>query len=206
LGSENGVCFFAALLRLLTIRQELLTGLYVGTVGKKTAAAWGKHFPKIPVRRQADSLQQLIIEIEREQAGESAAILNPTSRQSLQNIKVQIPAGISLTRLPIYETVPDRSHDAGEFGFIRSGEYDAIFFGSPSSFDYFLEIVGGTPHRKNVALCVSGKTTARHIESAGFRVHVIPARPEAESVIGALENYFDNKLSIKSPILKETSR
>ncbi len=200
LGSENGVQFFAHFLNVLGILAASLRNLKIGVVGGKTAKRWQKEFPAFPVHQRADNMQQLIDEVVRLEKGRKLTILNPTSRQSLQNIKVKIPVGVTLQRIPLYQTVKNSVLDPAELEFVRSGAYDAIYFSAPSAFDFFVELAGMEPLRKGAAICVAGKTTAGHIEEAGLAVDIVPEKPDAESVVRALESYFNGETQVSSEI------
>ncbi len=198
LGSKNGVNFFAGFLQMLEISIQELGQLSVGLVGKKTNVRCKSLFPNIPIDHQADNLQQLLNSISEADGNSQLKILNPTSRQSLENIKVDIPGNIELTRLPVYQSLPDHDHESGELDYVVTGDYDAVYFGAPSAFDYFLQVVGEAP-LQNVPICVSGNTTAAHIQNAGYEVAVVPPKPDARYVIRALEEYFLNMKSTVHP-------
>lgn len=190
LGSSNGVAHFSRILDDLNISSWHLAILNVGVVGKKTAAAWTHHFPEFTVHKTANNLQTLLDEIADKNPNKKVSVINPTSRQSIHNIPLNIPANVSILRIPLYETTLKDDHDSSELGFIQWGHYDAIFFGSPSSFDFFIELVGRDPLEKDVAICIIGETTANHIRNAGFRVAVVPPLPDVGSILKSLENYF----------------
>ncbi len=190
LGSSNGVGFFVNLLDILNVTFPVTAPPQVAVVGEKTAKAWKQFFPNAPVSMKADNLQSLLDTLSKAQPELSMAVLNLTSEQSLRNIRIDVPRNIDLVRVPIYETVPEYSHEDSELEFVRSADYDAIYFGSPSSFDYFHEIVGKVPLGK-VAVCVSGGTTKAHIEKKGYTVQVVPDRPGTAELIRALERYFN---------------
>ncbi len=192
-GSQNGVGFLAHYLSALDVKPDALRHVKIGCVGTKTAGRWETFFPGIPVDFTAGSLQDLLTGISEREKGQTAAVLNPTSRQSLENISPDIPANLTVQRVAIYQALPDETHEPAEVDFIRSGNYDAIYFGSPSAFDYFLQIAGREPLEKQPVICVPGSTTAGHLERHGLQAAVIPETPDMPAVLAALENYFDKK-------------
>ncbi|GAB4374640.1 MAG: hypothetical protein Kow0042_19390 [Calditrichia bacterium] len=192
LGSENGARFFFYLIQILKTPLDMVNRVPLAVVGRKTAARYREIFPNTPVQRQADSLQQLIEDIAYESEGRPVRILNPTSIQSLENIQVEVAPHMILDRVPIYQTLPLDSHDPKEIEFVKSGKYDAVFFGSPSAFDYFVKLVGSESLQKGAAICASGSTTASHIEKNGFPVKIIPSKPQTAHTVRALEQYFQS--------------
>lgn len=200
-GSPNGVRFFDNLLARTGGLTSSSAGSKIGAVGRKTVLCWQKQFPDIPVTRQAGRLQELLEIIEETSSG-NLRILNPTSQQSLENIAIQMPEHIEITRFPIYRAVRDTSHQQEEIEFVKSGNYDLIYFGSPSSFEFFRQLAGEKPLHRGVAICVSGRTTANYIQKAGFVTHVVPAKPEADEVVREMENYFSPASESVHPVSK----
>lgn len=189
LGSENGVAFFRQIIDYLNLPVARLRRVNIALVGQKTAAKWQKLMPGIPVAQTEHYLQDVLNRISEQSAGEKVMVLNPTSRQSLQRLNLQVPPNVELVRVPIYQTVANRGLHAAELDFARSGAYDAIFFGSPTAFDYFRQLVGDAPLRR-VAIAAIGNTTRAHIETRGFPVAVVPAVPDTIAMVAALEAYF----------------
>ena len=192
LGSENGVRFFNDVLKFLNISESHFESLSIGVVGTKAAKAWMRLYPEYSITKQANSLQELLTEIIESTDRKSVSIINPTSTQSLKNIVLDVPDEIELNRIPVYQTVLEDSHKSEEIEFIRSNAYDAVFFGSPSAFDYFVLLMGNQSLKNKMPICVSGKTTAKYIVSAGYPVDIIPEYPDTENVVKAIEEYFES--------------
>ena len=73
---------------------------------------------------------------------------------------------------------------------IRARECDVIVFSSPTTFDYFRQLVGDDNPLNRAALAVFGATTRRHIEQAGYSVSIQPEAPSPRALVEAVENYF----------------
>ncbi len=195
-GSENGVQFFYQLMQ--SEGNSIFSGPFpeIAVVGRKTAARWEKLFPHFPVRLRANYLQQLLDRLANLPEDLPLRVLNITSQQGLENIALTVPEELDFHRVAIYRTVPNRALDAAEIEFVRSGNYEVVYFGSPSAFDYFRHIVGDEPLER-VAIAVAGNTTRGHIERLGFRVAIVPDTPAAADLVGALERYFDPSIRVE---------
>lgn len=190
-GSENGVRFFRHWLE--QMQWPAIRERRIATVGRKTAAAWNKLFPGIPVSLQENYLQSVLGKLAASAGAQKITVLNPTSLQSLEKVKLQVPEAIDLWRLPVYSTEICQTNAPEEIEFVRSGQYDAVYFGSPTAFEYFLQIVGEAPLNGQVAMAVSGKTTAAFVEKKGYKVHILPASPNLEDLLKAMTEYFEKE-------------
>ncbi|GAB4330322.1 MAG: uroporphyrinogen-III synthase [Calditrichia bacterium] len=191
-GSENGVRFFRHWLE--QMQWPAIRERRVAMVGKKTAAAWNKLFPNIPVSLQENYLQAVLDKLAAFAGAQKIPVLNPTSLQSLEKVQLQVPQEIDLWRLPVYSTNRCETNAPEEIDFVRSGQYDTVYFGSPTSFEFFLDIVGAEPLKGHVAIAVSGKTTAAFIAEKGFKVDILPASPNQEDLLAAMEQYFEEQV------------
>lgn len=163
--------------------------LHTGIVGKKTHQMWCQHFPAYSPRLTAHNMQNLLEKIASCEAAPHCKILNPTSVQSLSRISLAVPSRLELQRIPLYTTIPATEHSQQQIRDISNGKFHAIIFGSPTTFDYFLEIVGAAPLQKSV-IATLGQTTTGHIQNKGFAVEVTPVEPTVAKTIEALQQYF----------------
>jgi len=193
LSSVNGVDYFFKNLQEMGVSKELINSFCFAVVGDKTARSIKDCIEKPNIKLRADNLNDLLKKIARERNQDLIRAIHFTSQESLKNISVHLPQNILLQRIPIYRTILFRHHTPEEIQFARSGQYDVIFFGSPSSFDYFIELVGTEPLTPKMGICVPGKTTKAFIEEKGFRVSIVPEQPKTGRIIEALEKYFNEK-------------
>lgn len=189
LSSPNGVDALFHFLALAEVAPERLLGLQIGTVGKKAARRLTGALPGAGVAAEAENLQALLDYLSDSAIKEVLRVLHSTSVQSLEKIHPQLPPGIRLLRLPLYRATPDASHSPEALAALRSQRFDAIVFTSPSSFDYFRALVGDFQS----ALAVLGETTAEHLRREGCTVHILPGRPDAETLAQAVEDFFYRK-------------
>lgn len=188
--SVKGVEAFLRALRQLQLPLSAYQAPPVATVGNKAADYLLKYWPEAVITHHADSLQELLELLARQSPETEQSLLHPTSGQSEQQIPLRLPATIHLERLPLYETVPEDRYSPEMIRTIRSRECDVIVFSSPTTFDYFRQLVGDDHPLNRAALAVFGATTRRHIEQAGYPVSIQPEAPSPRALVEAVENYF----------------
>lgn len=192
-GSSNGVSFFADFIDRRGRFIEAGKAPRIGTVGSGAAARWQSLFPRLPVEIAASSLQELAEQISSHSRSKPVKVLNPTSRQSLDNIVLEPAPQMRLDRVPIYHSVAETGHTAAELEFVRSGKYDMLFFAAPSSFDFFRKLAGDEALDGGTVVAAIGPTTAAHIRQKGFRVDVVPSHPDAQNLVDGLRRFFSEK-------------
>jgi uroporphyrinogen-III synthase len=184
--SPYGVEAFCHFADSLSLPAPDVLGCALGVVGDKTAAAVSVKFQGWSVRQRADNLQTLLDNIASGAPGKMVRALNPTSRDSLDKIPVQLAKNLTLERLPLYLSKPATGHTPEELGRIRQERWDAIVFGSPSCYDSFVAAVGSDCLR-NATLATLGATTQKYIIAQGFSVTIVAKRPTVAELLTALE-------------------
>ncbi len=197
LGSARAITFLFDLFSEFRITLSDYPALRIGIVGKKTGRAFSKYFPEKEIQLIENKLQNLLDQISRKTGVNEISVLNPTSVQSLEKISLSVPDNIHLVRLPIYQTIPNPALSSSEVAAVRSRRWDAVFFGSPTAFDYFVDLIDPGFLKNIPVVVVFGSTTAAHIREKGGVVHVVPQAPGADSVAEAVHLYFSK--------LKETN-
>ncbi|ORZ11934.1 tetrapyrrole biosynthesis, uroporphyrinogen III synthase [Absidia repens] len=106
-------------------------------------------------------------------------------------------AGYQLTEIQTYETCrhPDLAHQLDHQHPSSLGDDWSIFF-SPSGVDYLLSL---QPPPSNVWLTSTkiaaiGHTTATHLQSLGYQVHAIAAKPSIAHLLDAIVDYDQNRV------------
>ncbi len=186
--SRNGIRYFKQLMEGRDVFDY--SGWKFGAVGKRTvrelcdslsiaAAAIGSNFN--------DLLRHVNFE-----DGEQTSALHLTSSASLDKLNVVVPEGLTLERLAIYHTRPNRQINAEERQHWLERHPDAVIFSSPTSFDGLCEILPDWEALTNTAVVAFGQTTASYINDKGVPVQVVPQKPEPEALRTALEVYWSN--------------
>lgn len=190
LSSANGIRALRENLEALRLSPFHLGDAKIGIVGKKTASIFADSFPHKEVSLAAESLQELLNEIQSAEREASVSAIHLTSVQSPENIEIDIPDGMKLLRLPLYQTIMDDSHSSEAVRKIKNSNYDVIVFTSPTSFDYFLDLVGDDRLILDSRVAVLGDTTKHHIQSRGYGVEIVASKPEAQTLANAAAGRF----------------
>lgn len=190
LSSANGIRALTANLEALRLSPFDLGDAKIGIVGKKTASMFADSFPHKEINLVAESLQELLNEIQSIESEVSVSAIHLTSVQSLENIEIDIPNRMKLLRLPLYQTIIDDSHSSEEVRKIKNGNFDVIVFTSPTSFDYFRELLGDDRLIGDSKIAVLGDTTKHHIQSRGYGVEIVASKPEAQTLANAVTDHI----------------
>lgn len=108
----------------------------------------------------------------------------------------RLPEGLrqqqnEVTDVIVYRTQKAQPPDAVSLR--RVSNADAVVFFSPSSFENFIEC---QPPSDQTVLAAIGPTTAQRIRNAGYRCAVVSEKADVESLVSALENYFEHAMVI----------
>ena len=129
-------------------------------------------------------------------------VLLPQSDQAGDRIGAALAeSGAQVTSVVAYRTCMPESPDGAVLSSIRRGGADMIFFGSPSAFRNFVQIVGRAAAKElagNSAIGAIGPTTAGAIREAGFTVDFESSRPVTDEVISGMAEYFAEKGRMKA--------
>ncbi|GEM_PF-3412066 len=193
--SGNGVAALAHYLTLTELSADVLSGVNLAVVGKKTSETLRRAFSGVNIALRANHLQTLVELIDQQSVNDRVRVLHPTSLQSIQTLHLRVPARMELVRLPLYRTVIEDRYTPEQIAQVKSRTYDLIFFSSPTSFDYFRKLWREDDFLRNTAIATFGETTARHIRAHGFEVDVTPPSPEPEVLVEAIKAFFSTTLS-----------
>lgn len=90
-----------------------------------------------------------------------------------------------------YRTVDVTEPDADALTLIRTGEIDIVTFGSPSSVESLVRMLGADlPALSGACLVAIGPTTAAAMDASGLTPHVVAAAPDAEEIVGGVRDYL----------------
>jgi uroporphyrinogen III methyltransferase / synthase len=129
-------------------------------------------------------------------------VLLPQSDQAGDRISEALSeAGVIVTPVVAYRTCVPQSLDDDALARIRRDRADLIFFGSPSAFRNFVQMVGQqtvTQLTANLAFGAIGPTTASAIRDAGVAVQFESPEPSAMAIVKAMEEYFAQRNRVKA--------
>ncbi len=104
--------------------------------------------------------------------------------------------GAEVEPVVVYRTVRPPESEVGRIrAMLLAGSVDVLTFTSPSTWRNFIGLFPGEDVRsaiRSAAVAAIGPVTAREIEASGFRVDLVAAESTVESLVGSIENFFEN--------------
>jgi uroporphyrinogen-III synthase len=129
-------------------------------------------------------------------------VLLPASNQAGDRIAEALRAvGANVTLVVAYRTCMPESLDGDALARIRREGADMIFFGSPSAFRNFVQMMNKDVLNwlaENSAFGAIGPTTAQAIRDAGVQVDFESPQPRTNDVIEAMTRYFASADRVRS--------
>lgn len=96
-----------------------------------------------------------------------------------------------------YRTVDVAEPDAEAMALIRSGKVDVVTFGSPSSVESLVRMLGvDLPALSGACLAAIGPITAKAMDAFGLTAHVIASVPDADGMVRAVHAYMTGNLDL----------
>lgn len=123
-------------------------------------------------------------------------ILYPRSQIALTGfIEEMQKAGFTVDAPVTYRTVKPSEHAKRVSRFLKEGKITIATFSSPSSFNNLLDILKDDARQwlHEVAIAAIGKTTAKAIESKGYKVSIIPERSTIKDMVEAIIKWATQK-------------
>lgn len=193
--SQNAVRFFSRRARELNLAplDLRITGTKIAALGTATAeVAKREALPPDFVAATARSGAEFVAAFTPLARG--TKILLPASDQAGDRIAEALRnVGADVTLAVAYRTYMPESLDGRVLARIRNEGADLIFFGSPSAFRNFTQMVSRDTLEWFVGRCAFGAigpTTAQAIRDAGLRVDFEAPRPNTSDIIKAMTDYF----------------
>ena len=214
--SANGVKYFFARLFEKRIDVRELKGLRICAIGTKTEAAvnrFGIRVDLVPDEFRAEGLIDAFIRQQgtgRIKQGGGTSVGHIPSATPLQGITFLLPrAEIArevfpekvrelggIIDLPIaYRAIKPDYHGKRLKRFLKEGRITIATFTSAATFSNFREIMGEYADEllQNVAIAVIGPVTAKAIEKAGLRVHIMPKEATVEAMVEEIQRWVLQK-------------
>lgn len=106
-----------------------------------------------------------------------------------------------------YRTIDVAGPDVDALASIRAGEIDVVTFGSPTSVESLVRLLGvDLAALSGACLAAIGPTTASAMDEAGLTPHVVAATPDADGIASAVGDYLTGTSHIVSTSTKEGKR
>lgn len=199
--SPRAVTFFFD--RFLSAGKDIrdLKGILICAVGRETAKTlknYGINADILPDEYSSEGLAKTLKEeIPRHFAqNNNIKILYPRSDIALKGFVEEMEKiGINVNAPVTYRTVKPAEHGKRLGKFLKEGKITIATFTSPSSFNNLIDILKDDARQmlKEVAIAAIGKTTAKAIEEAGYRVSIIPEKSTIKDMVEAIVKWAMQK-------------
>jgi uroporphyrinogen III methyltransferase/synthase len=191
--SSNGVKYF--LKRLTEKDKDIrdLKGIRICAVGTKTAAEikrYGIKVDLIPEEFNAEGLIKLVQEFKgsKVQGLKGMRFLLPRAEKAREVFPEKVRELGGKVDVPVtYRAVKPEIHGKRLKRFLKEGRISIATFTSAATFNNFREIIGEDADEllKDVAIAVIGPVTAKAVEKAGLKVHIMPEQATIEAMVEA---------------------
>ncbi len=203
LTSVNGVKFFFQ--RLMERDRDIrdLKGIKICAIGSKTAAtikSYGIKVDLVPKVFNAEGLVEAFL----------SEHTTGTGEKRLDGIKILLPrASIGREVFPrkvrelggeidvftAYKTVKPEIHGKRLKRFLKKGKISIATFTSAATFENYMEIMGedAIDLLQDVIIAVIGPITAKAVEKAGLKVHIMPPKATVDAMVHEIIDWVTRK-------------
>ena len=110
----------------------------------------------------------------------------------ITQLSEQFTHGQMVQRINVYNTIAPAEWDHHTVERLAAGQYDLLFFASPSGFHNFSSLFRSTLQMNLLKIAAIGPTTAKAIEEQGLRVALACSGPTVPDVVQSFESYFSH--------------
>ncbi|WP_353685096.1 uroporphyrinogen-III C-methyltransferase [Thermodesulfovibrio sp. 3907-1M] len=199
--SPRAVKFFFE--RFLAIGRDMrdLKGITVCAIGRETEKslkAYGINADIVPDEYNSEALTKIFKEeiSQLMPRNDRIRILYPRSDIALKGFVEEMESlGIKVDAPITYRTVKPTEHGKRLVRFLREGRITIATFTSPSSFMNLIDILKDDAKEmlKDVTIAAIGRTTAKAIEDAGYRVSIMPEKSTIKDMVEAIIKWVRQK-------------
>jgi uroporphyrinogen III methyltransferase/synthase len=201
--SQRAVKFFFE--RFLSVGKDVrnLKNILICAVGIETAKSlrnYGINADLIPDEYGSEGIGKIIKKEISHKFGhlnDKLKILYPCSDIALKEpfIEEIMKLGIKVDTPVTYRTVKPTKYGKKIKKFLREGKITIATFTSPSSFNNLISILKDDAKEmlKEVAIAVIGKTTAKAVEKAGYKVNIIPEKATIKEMVDAIIKWIEQR-------------
>jgi uroporphyrinogen III methyltransferase/synthase len=207
--SANGANYFFSRLFEIGVDIRELKGLRICAIGTKTKAAvnqFGIRVDLVPKEFNAEGLIQAFTKEGARGKGQGAS----ENREPLQGMRFLLPRAETarevfpeevrrhggIIDLPVaYRAIKPDYHGKRLKRFLKEGRITVATFTSAATFSNFREIMGEDADEllQNVAIAVIGPVTAKAVEKAGLKVHIMPKEATVEAMVEEIQKWVLQK-------------
>ncbi len=201
--SANGVKYFFRRLfeRKVDIRD--LKGLKVCAIGVKTAAEvskYGINVDLVPEKFRAEGLLEAFVKETKSRGAvpapdrilEGMSFLLPRAEVAREVFPEEVRRLGGTIDVPVaYRAIRPETHGKRLRRFLKEGRITVATFTSAATFNNFREIMGEEADDllNSVAIAVIGPVTAKAVEKAGLKVHIMPEEATVEAMAEGIKRW-----------------
>ncbi len=198
--SANAVRFFLERVRELNIKNPQVKVAAVGIKTSKKLEEYGWPADLIPQEYSARGILKAFRSID---IRENKILIPASDIGRDELIKGLENQGAYVTTMIMYRTQCLKNVESEKIvKTISEGEVNVILFYSPSAFSCFISALGnqivGKIIKEKVAIAAIGPTTSKAIKKSGLDVDIMPEKSTDESLVDAINNYYDMKTETES--------
>jgi uroporphyrinogen III methyltransferase/synthase len=190
--SGNGVKFFFQ--RFFELKRDIreLSGIKLCAIGPKTAdalAGFGLRVDLVPEAYRAEGL----IDTFGKDEIKGVKILLPRAEKAREVFPEMVRALGGVIDIPVtYRTIKPEGHAKRLKRFLKEGKITVATFTSGATFTNFCEMLGeeAVALLNDVTIAAIGPVTAKTIEKAGLKVHIMPKETSVEAMVEEIIKYF----------------
>ncbi len=201
--SPRAVKFFFERFFVLGRDIRNLNGILICAIGRETSKSLRNYGINADIIPDEFNSEALLKRFKRESAclsigsqTSNVKILYPRSDIALKGFVEEIEKrGIKVDAPVTYRTVKPTEHGKRLVRFLKEGKITIATFTSPSSFNNLLDILKDDTRQmlKEVIIAAIGKTTAKAVEEAGYKVSIIPERSTIKDMVEAIIKWAQQK-------------
>jgi uroporphyrinogen III methyltransferase/synthase len=190
--SVNGVRFFFN--RFFDRDRDIrdLKGIKICAIGSKTASeikGYGLKVDMVPEEFNAEGLVEAFIKVSGSKGLKSLRFLLPRAETAREVFPQKVrELGGEIDVVTAYRAVKPETHGKRLKRFLREGRITIATFTSAATFNNFMAIMGNEALEllKDVAIAVIGPVTARAVENAGLKVHIMPQKATIDAMVNEI--------------------
>ncbi|MFC7393733.1 uroporphyrinogen-III synthase [Scopulibacillus cellulosilyticus] len=173
--------------------KDFLENVKIAVVGKKTREVlkdYGFSPDLIPETYTAEALARDLIKHE----NQPQSVLIPSGQLAKPYLREKLSeAGFDVKSFVVYHTVKNQASSPALIKMMIHKQLDVITFTSPSSIDFFIELLGCSNWQSlvnnKVVACI-GQVTAQAARAKGIKVQVTPDHFTAKSLVDTIADYY----------------
>lgn len=192
--SSHGVSNFFELMKKHNHPPEWSQTIKFATIGKATSSKLMDYGVQADFVSMGNRSKKMVREMTTVLGNKTRHILHPAGNLTGGVLAAELGKTHKIFSLVVYKTVPVQTIMHEVLNKIYAGEYDLIFFFSPSAFRNFISIIKPEFRSGCLRIACIGKTTERAVQDMGYSPLVVAQKSDIEGMIKETEIYYEKQL------------